>query len=151
MRQTLAAVAGHDDEVFDPDARSLVRQIDPGLDGDDISGHEHIRRLGAQRGRLMDLESHSVSHPVTVGPAEACLLDPRTRGGVRVAPVDSGRDRGETGELGVEAECVELLQPLGHLADRKGAGAIRAVAVDDAPGIDEYENACLDRASPGTA
>ena len=125
------------DEVLDPHARSLVRQVDPGLDGDDVPRLEHVRRLRAQRGRLVDLESDAVSHPVTVGPAETGRLDQRARGGVGVAPVDPGSDCGETGELGLEAERVELRQPLGHFADREGARAVRAVAVDDAPGIDE--------------
>ena len=149
VRQTLAAVAGHDDEVLDPHARSLVRQIDPGLDGDDISGLEHIRRLGAQRGRLVDLESRLRVPSRDRRPSREPASSIRVREAASASrPWTPGATAAEPGELGIEAERVELLQPLGHVADRKRASAIRAVAVDDAPGIDEHENACLDRDVP---
>ena len=72
-----------------------------------------------------------MSHPVTVGPAEACLLDARARGGVGVAPVYPGRDRGEAGELCLETDRVELLQPLGDVSDGERPRAVGAVAVEE--------------------
>ena len=69
----------------------------------------------------------------------------RARRRVRIPPVHARRHRGESGELRLEAERVQLLQRPRDLAHRERARAVRAVAVDDATRVDRDEDARLDR------
>ena len=136
---------GHDDEVLDPDAAALVRQVDTRLDGDDVARLEEVRRLGTQRGRLVDLQPDAVPHPVPVRRAVSGGVDDGARSCVRIPPVHARCHRGESGELRLEAERVQLLQRPQDLAHRERARAVRAVAVDDATCVDRDEDTRLDR------
>ncbi len=71
---------------------------------------------------------------------------------VGVATVHAGPDRPEPRELRHEAERIDLLQPVGDLTDGERPRAVRAVAVEDAAGVDGDEHALArSRGSPGSA
>src|SRR4029079_13688981 len=55
---------------------------------------------------------------------------------------------GEPGELGFEAQRVDLLQAFGDRADGEGPRAVRAVAVDNAARVDDDEDAALNGLVP---
>ena len=61
----------------------------------------------------MDLETHAVPEPVAERRAQPGGVDQRPRSGVGVPPVHAGPDGREAGELRLEAERVELGEPLG--------------------------------------
>ena len=60
----------------------------------------------------MDLKPHAVPHPVPVGRAVSGGIDDRARGCVRISPVHARCHRGQSGELRVEAERVQLREYL---------------------------------------
>src|SRR6478609_8152251 len=51
--QHLDAVLPHDGEILDPAAADAL-EVDPGLDRDDLSGLQRVRRLGREPRRLVD-------------------------------------------------------------------------------------------------
>src|ERR1041385_3005391 len=111
-REDLRAVLADDDEVFDANA-SLARQVDPRLDGDDVSGGERVLRGLAETRRLVYLDPEPVPKAVAEPLAEAGLLDERPRRGVGV---DSGRPCAngfKSRLLRLVGDCVDLLEPLG--------------------------------------
>jgi hypothetical protein len=93
----------------------------------------------------VDLQADAVSHPVAVRVPEPRRLDQRARGRIRIASVHAGRDRSETGELRFEAQRMQLTQALGDVAHRECTRAVRAIAVEDAAGVDGHEHTRLDR------
>ncbi len=143
-----APSAGDGHEILDPDA-ALARQVDAGLDRHDVAGLQHVRRLRAEDGRLVDLDADAVPEPVTEGLAEAGRLDRSAGRRVRVAARDARTDGSEPRELGLETERVQVGQPLRDLADRERPGAVRAVAVEHAARVHDDEHALRDRAVAG--
>ncbi len=95
------------DEILDPDA-ALPGDVDPGLDGDDVPGLEHVGRLRAQSRALVDLDPDAVAEAVAVCPPEPGSLDRFARRGIGVPSADAGRDGRKPCELRLEAERVQL-------------------------------------------
>src|SRR5919198_1072808 len=122
-RKDLGAVVRDDDEVFDSNA-SLAGQVDPRLDGDDVSGGERVLRGLAETRRLMYLDPEPVSKTVAEPLAEAGLVDERTRRRVGVDPGSPCANRFEPRLLRMVGDCVDLLQPPGDLALRAAGEAL---------------------------
>ena len=87
----------------------------------------------------MDLDPHPMPQPVAELVAVA-IGDDRVAGdGVGLGPGRSGTDRVEDADLGGAHDLVDLARLVVQLARGDGAGAVRAVATDDRPHVDEQE------------
>src|ERR687888_524635 len=146
-RKDLGPVVSDDDEVFDSNA-SLAGQVDPRLDGDDVSGGERVLRGLAETRRLMYLDPETVSKTVAEPLAEAGLVDKRTRRRVGVDPGSPCANRLESRLLRMVGDCVDLLEPLRQLAGRERPGAVGRVAVD---GGGRVHDNCLSRTDHAVA
>ena len=117
-----------------------ARQIHPRLDRHHVAGIERLLGALGEARRLVDLEPHPVPQPVAELVAVAGRHDrvARRRRRPRV-PGRPGADRVEGADLGGAHELVDLARLVVQLAGGDGAGAVRAVAVDDRPHVDEQE------------
>ena len=97
-RQALAPVLRDDDEVLDPHT-DVARQVDPGLDGDDVAHLENGAGLGPQVRLLVDVETDTVAETVAVALPQPGRLDRDARRGVDVPPDRAGADGRQTVEL----------------------------------------------------
>ena len=73
-RDDLAAVLGDDDEILDP-AATDARQVETGLDRDDVADGKCVRRLGPKIRCLVNVEPDAMSEPVAVRVSEAGRRD----------------------------------------------------------------------------
>src|SRR5438132_9672846 len=138
VREHLAAVLGHHDEVLDPHAEA-AREVDPRLDGDDVARHERVARLRSERRRLVYLEADAVPEPVAVRLAVARSADRRARHLVDVPAGLARPHRLERAPLRVAHELVDARRLVVELTGGERAGAVGAVPVGDAAPVHHHE------------
>ena len=102
--EDLAAVLGDHHQVLDPDPE-LARQVDAGLDGDDVAGAQLVLGALRQPRRLVDLEADAVTETVAELLAVAGGVDHRAGDGVDLAAAGPGPDGLEAGQLGLAARA----------------------------------------------
>src|SRR5439155_24100287 len=69
-------IAGDEQRVLDPHAAD-AREVDAGLDRDDVAGRQGTTRCPGHPGRLVDLEPHAMTGPVHERVTETRLVDDR--------------------------------------------------------------------------
>jgi hypothetical protein len=148
--QHLAALLRDDDDILDANPRHPA-EVDPGFDGDDVAGSEHVVGFRPQGGRLVDEEADAVTEAVPEVLAVACVADRHPGGNVHIPPRATRTHRIETGLLRSAHELVDVAQRLRDLPDGERPGAVGAVAVELGAGVDEHEVAVLDDAVAGFA
>src|SRR6266511_1421800 len=134
--QHLTAVLGDDDQILDPD-HAEAGEVDPRLDGDDVSGLELVFRLLREPRRLVDEQADAVPEAVAELLAEAGRVDPPARGRVGGTAGDARTDGIQAGLLPLEADGIGLAQLVRERPGRERAGAVGAVAADRAAGVDD--------------
>ena len=137
------AVFGHHDEVLDAHADGLA-DVDAGLNGHDVAG---LQRGGARRGEpraLVHLEPDAVPEAVAEVLGVPGRVDDLARDGIDVA---AGRPRAHRGQrllLSALDELVDLAVAEVKLAGGERPRAVRAVAVELAPPVDDDQGALGD-------
>ena len=133
-----AVVGGRQNEVLDADAAE-TREVDAGLDGDDVAGDKRcLTHLGIEPRGLVHLQADAVTEAVAEAIAEPRLLDDRAER-QRSTAIALGTGNGRPPAKRVahqQNHVVCLLELRGQRYRHKRARAVRAVAVDAAAGID---------------
>src|SRR5215207_2043856 len=145
--QHIRPVVPDDDEVLDPDPAQPA-QVDAGLDGDDVPAREHVAGLRREPRRLVDEQADAVPEPVAERLAEPLPVDPTPRDPVHVLALFTDAYGGERLLLRRQADLVRARELVGKRPCRERARAVRAVAVDDAAGVDDDRLPGADRRVP---
>src|SRR5262249_9716090 len=142
--EDLWPVVPDDDQVLDPHAAEAL-EVDARLDRDGHAGLDDVLDARAHPGALVDLEADAVPQAVAEGLAQAGRLDPVARHGVELAAGHARPDRRDGGSLGIQADLVRALELRRDVPGGEGPRAVRGIAIDERPHVDDDQRALGDR------